>query len=68
VKKGWDLNAEELDWVMRRVSVALGGGPGDAANRATLDVTWFAPAPGSTVVQVETLVDCVRARLRQGML
>lgn len=68
VKRGWDLAVEELDWVMRRVAVALGGEPGDATGRATLDVTWFPLPPVSTEAQVETLVDSVRARLLKGGL
>ncbi|MDC6168388.1 hypothetical protein [Paucibacter sp. XJ19-41] len=67
-KKGWDLAADELDWVMRRVAVAMGGELGDVPDRMTLDVKWFALPPVSAEVQVETLVDSVRARLIQGRL
>lgn len=30
VKKRWDVESEELDWVMRRVTEAMSGGPADA--------------------------------------
>lgn len=68
VKKGWDLAPEELDWVMRRVSAAMGGEPNDVPDRMTFDVQWFPLSPVSTEAQVETLVDSVRARLLQGRL
>lgn len=68
VKNGWGLAVEELDWVMRRVSAAMGSEPGDVPDRMTFDVQWFPPPPVSTEAQVETLVDSVRARLLQGGL
>lgn len=30
VAKGWDLDAQELDWLMRQVAVGLGGRPDEA--------------------------------------
>lgn len=68
VKRGWNLAAEELDWVMRHVAAGMGGGPGDGQSRAALDVNRLTPGPGSAEMQVETLVDCVRAKLLQGVL
>lgn len=32
VAKGWDLEAEELDWLMRQVAVGLGGRPEEATS------------------------------------
>lgn len=68
VKRGWDLAAEELDWVMRRVAVATGGEPDDAPGQPTWDASWFAISQVPTEAPVETLVDRVRAKLLQGTL
>ncbi|WP_271007429.1 hypothetical protein [Paucibacter sp. B51] len=68
VKRGWDLAVEEFDWVMQRVAVAMGGEPGDVQSWAALDVSPLTPGTCLTEAQVETLVDCVRAKLLQGML
>ncbi|MEO3711470.1 hypothetical protein [Roseateles flavus] len=68
VKRGWDLDAEELDWVMRRVAVAMGGEPDDAPGQLTWDASWFAISQVPTEAPVETLVDRVRAKLLQGTL
>lgn len=68
VKRGWNLAAEELDWVMRHVAAGMGGGPGDGQSRAALDVSRLAPGAGSAEMQVETLVDCMRAKLLLGVL
>lgn len=32
VAKGWDLDAQELDWLMRQVAVGLAGRPEEASN------------------------------------
>lgn len=32
VNKGWDLDAQELDWLMRQVAVGLGGRPEEASS------------------------------------
>lgn len=32
VAKGWDLNAQELDWLMRQVAIGLGGRPEEASS------------------------------------
>lgn len=34
VAKGWDLDAQELDWLMRQVAVGLGGRPDEAPSDA----------------------------------
>lgn len=68
VKRGWDLDAEELDWVMRRVVVPMGGEPGDVPGRPTWDASWFAISQVPTEAPVETLVDRVRAKLLQRTL
>ena len=43
VKRGWDLAAEELDWVLLRVAVAIGGEPGDVPDRNTFGVKCVEP-------------------------
>lgn len=68
VKRGWDLAAEELDWVLLRVAVAMGGEPDDAPGQLTWDASWFAISQVPTEAPVETLVDRVRAKLLQGTL
>ncbi len=65
VKKGWDLTSEELDWVMGRVAVALGGSPEDARYHITLDANWIGSLSTSTNQPVESLIDRVRAKLEQ---
>ncbi len=61
-KKCWDIDAEELDWVMQRVAVAMGGGPADAPGReVVVDAQAFASAPTQ---HVESVVD--RALARRG--
>jgi hypothetical protein len=32
VARGWDLDAQELDWLMRQVAVGLGGRPEEASS------------------------------------
>ncbi len=63
VKKGWDVTPGELDWVMTRVTLAMGGGPADVPGRPTLDANRVAAHPDSPQHHVETLVDRVRADL-----
>ncbi|UDF36523.1 UNVERIFIED_ORG: hypothetical protein LHJ69_05460 [Shinella sp. XGS7] len=65
VKKGWDLTSEELDWVMGRVAVTLGGSLQDALYRITVDANWIGALSTSTNPPVESLIDRVRAKLEQ---
>lgn len=65
VKKGWDLTSEELDWVMGRVAVTLGGSLEDALYRITVDANWIGALSTSTNPPVESLIDRVRAKLEQ---
>ena len=62
VRKGWDLDPEELTWVMHRVTIALGGDAVDVPQQETLAVVQGIPAQ-TVAMPVETLVDQVRARL-----
>lgn len=46
VAKGWDLDAQELDWLMQQVAVGLGGRPEEASSE---DVqTAAGRGPGAT--------------------
>jgi len=61
VSKGWDLDVLELDWVMQRVAVELGGSPADAPGVAVLIAPAVAISPDYTPVL--SVVDLALSRL-----
>ena len=62
VKKRWDVNADELAWVMGRVAVAMGGGPADVpGEEVALTLRAAEPAPQTHILSV---VDVALGRTR----
>ncbi len=71
LQKGWDLDSEELDWVMRRVCTAVGGAADDAPI-ARLSVQCQVLADSvlgqlPPMAFIESIVDRARRELAQGL-
>ena len=64
VKKRWDIDADELTWVMGLVAVAMGGGLADVPGQPALEVA-PQPSDGASGHQpVESVVDRALSRLK----
>lgn len=61
IRKGWDLDAGELQWVMQNVAVGLGGSPADASGHGVDTPEGF--VNGAAAAGIESVVD--RALSRQ---
>ena len=71
LQKGWDIDGDELTWVMRRVCVALGGTDDDvplchpSVHLEALPATALRPLPSAA--PIESIVDRVRRELKLGL-
>lgn len=63
VNKGWDIDARELDWVMLKVAVAMGGCLEDVLRQEPLLPVCGAEAPAHRYV--ETFVDRALSKLKR---
>lgn len=62
VKKRWDINAEELVWVLGRVAVAMGGGAADAPGWPAMEVGAHFLKDAEGAQSAEAVVDRALAR------
>lgn len=63
-RKRWDIDAEELNWVMGLVSVTMGGGPADVACQEVVLTVQVAKSAHYT--HVPSVVDVALGRLGGG--